>query len=76
MAQDDNTITHNLSTYFTIKNKYIGLPVKNGAPKRNIGLCVDGIRPFSCYRVGTRKAKLVRLPVNISLEWQAGSIKG
>jgi len=32
----------NFSTYFTPEKKYLVLPVKNGAPKRNIELWVDG----------------------------------
>lgn len=31
------------STYFTADKKYLQIPVKNGAPKRNIELWVDGI---------------------------------
>ncbi len=32
-----------LSTYFRAEKKYLVLPVKNGAPKRNIELWVDGV---------------------------------
>ncbi|MGJ7030155.1 GH32 C-terminal domain-containing protein [Niabella hirudinis] len=35
--------TKNISTYFTAKKKYLVLPVKNGAPRRNLELWVDGI---------------------------------
>ena len=35
--------TKNISTYFTADKKYLVLPVKNGAPKRNLELWVDGI---------------------------------
>jgi len=40
---NNNTATHNISTYFTAEKKYLVLPVKNGAPKRNIELWVDGV---------------------------------
>lgn len=33
----------NYSKYFTAEKKYLVLPVKNGAPKRNVELWVDGI---------------------------------
>lgn len=35
--------TKNISTYFTAEKKYLVLPVKNGAPKRNLELWVDGV---------------------------------
>lgn len=35
--------TKNISTYFKAEKKYLVLPVKNGAPKRNLELWVDGI---------------------------------
>lgn len=41
MAQ--NQPVKNISTYFTPEKKYLVLPVKNGAPKRNLELWVDGI---------------------------------
>ncbi|MEO5893619.1 MAG: GH32 C-terminal domain-containing protein [Ferruginibacter sp.] len=43
MAQDNKPATRNISTYFTAEKKYLVLPVKNGAPKRNIELWVDGV---------------------------------
>ncbi|MGC3972150.1 MAG: DUF4980 domain-containing protein [Pirellulales bacterium] len=42
IAQDNNAVK-NISTYFTAEKKYLVLPVKNGAPKRNIELWVDGV---------------------------------
>ena len=42
-AQDKNSATHSFANYFTAEKKYLVLPVKNGAPKRNIELWVDGI---------------------------------
>ena len=42
-AQDPTPVTHNFSSYFTGEKKYLVLPVKNGAPKRNIEIWVDGI---------------------------------
>src|SRR6187200_654381 len=42
-AQDNKTATHPFSNYFTAEKKYLVLPVKNGAPKRNIELWVDGV---------------------------------
>lgn len=42
-AQDNKPATHNFANYFTAEKKYLVLPVKNGAPKRNIELWVDGI---------------------------------
>lgn len=41
-AQDQQR-TKNISTYFTAEKKYLVLPVKNGAPKRNLELWVDGV---------------------------------
>ncbi|ANH81646.1 hypothetical protein A8C56_12235 [Niabella ginsenosidivorans] len=35
--------TKSISTYFTAEKKYLVLPVKNGAPKRNLELWVDGV---------------------------------
>ncbi|MGN6436443.1 MAG: glycoside hydrolase family 32 protein [Agriterribacter sp.] len=35
--------TKNISTYFTAEHKYLVLPVKNGAAKRNLELWVDGV---------------------------------
>ncbi|MBN8861007.1 MAG: glycoside hydrolase family 32 protein [Sphingobacteriales bacterium] len=35
--------TRNISTYFTAEKKYLVLPVKNGATKRNLELWVDGV---------------------------------
>lgn len=35
--------TKNISTYFTAEKKYLVLPVKNGAPKRNFELWADGV---------------------------------
>lgn len=43
-AQDNNPPKLvNFSTYFIAKEKYLQVPVKNGAPKRNVELWVDGI---------------------------------
>ena len=43
-SQDNgNAATRNISTYFTAEKKYLVLPVKNGATKRNIELWVDGV---------------------------------
>lgn len=42
-AQDKAPGTKNISTYFTAEKKYLVLPVKNGAAKRNIELWVDGV---------------------------------
>ena len=39
----DKPATKNISTYFTAEKKYLVLPVKNGATKRNIELWVDGV---------------------------------
>ena len=41
--QNARDTTRNISTYFTAEKKYLVLPVKNGAPKRNIELWVDGV---------------------------------
>ncbi|MBZ4190920.1 GH32 C-terminal domain-containing protein [Niabella beijingensis] len=35
--------TKNISTYFTADKKYLVLPVKNDAPKRNLELWIDGV---------------------------------
>ncbi len=43
LKAQDKVTTHNFSAYFTPQKKYLVLPVKNGAPKRNIGLWVWGI---------------------------------
>lgn len=43
MAQENNAATHNFASYFTAEKKYLVLPVKNGAPKRNIEIWVDGM---------------------------------
>lgn len=42
-AQDNKTNTHPFSNYFTAEKKYLVLPVKNGAAKKNIELWVDGV---------------------------------
>lgn len=42
-SAQDKPATQNISTYFTAEKKYLVLPVKNGAPKRNIELWVDGV---------------------------------
>jgi len=43
-AQDNNAQKlKNISTYFNAEKKYLVLPVKNGAPKRNLELWVDGV---------------------------------
>ena len=42
-AAQDKPATKNISTYFTAEKKYLVLPVKNGATKRNIELWVDGV---------------------------------
>ncbi|WP_071597045.1 GH32 C-terminal domain-containing protein [Niabella aurantiaca] len=39
----EQSLTKSISTYFTAEKKYLVLPVKNGAPKRNLELWVDGI---------------------------------
>ncbi len=39
----EQAATKNISTYFTAEKKYLVLPVKNGAQKRNLELWVDGI---------------------------------
>src|SRR4051794_12114066 len=43
LAQDNKPVTHPFSNYFTAEKKYLILPVKNGAPKRNIEIWVDGV---------------------------------
>lgn len=35
--------TKNISTYFKAEKKYLVLPVKNGAPRRNLELWIDGV---------------------------------
>ncbi|WP_153800468.1 GH32 C-terminal domain-containing protein [Foetidibacter luteolus] len=42
VAQSGEQKLRNLATYFTPEKKYLVLPVKNGAPKRNIELWADG----------------------------------
>lgn len=42
-AQDKKLVTKSVSTYFTAEKKYLVLPVKNGASKRNLELWVDGV---------------------------------
>jgi sucrose-6-phosphate hydrolase SacC (GH32 family) len=42
-AAQDKPVTKNISTYFSAEKKYLVLPVKNGATKRNIELWVDGV---------------------------------
>jgi sucrose-6-phosphate hydrolase SacC (GH32 family) len=42
-AQDKAPAIKSISTYFTAEKKYLVLPVKNGAPKRNLELWVDGV---------------------------------
>ncbi|WP_346236835.1 GH32 C-terminal domain-containing protein [Niabella insulamsoli] len=42
-AQQEPNATKNISKYFTVDHQYLVLPVKNGAPKRNLELWVDGI---------------------------------
>ncbi|CAN5742059.1 hypothetical protein BH11BAC3_BH11BAC3_08300 [soil metagenome] len=39
----DKSATKLISTYFTAEKKYLVLPVKNGAIKRNIELWIDGV---------------------------------
>ena len=43
MGQGKAPATKNISTYFTAEKKYLVLPVKNGATKRNLELWVDGV---------------------------------
>lgn len=43
LAQDNKPATQPFSNYFTAEKKYLLLPVKNGAPKRNIEIWVDGV---------------------------------
>ncbi|WP_301926403.1 DUF4980 domain-containing protein [Ferruginibacter sp.] len=43
IAQENNAATHNFASYFTAEKKYLVLPVKNGASKRNIEIWVDGV---------------------------------
>ncbi|MBC7508293.1 MAG: hypothetical protein H7320_06010, partial [Ferruginibacter sp.] len=43
MAQDNMSDTTSRNTYFTVEKKYLVLPVKNGALKRNLELWVDGV---------------------------------
>lgn len=43
MAQNNKEDTHSFSNYFTGEKKYLVLPVKNGAPKRNVEIWVDGV---------------------------------
>jgi len=43
IAQNSTPAIKNISTYFTPEKKYLVLPVKNGASKRNIELWVDGV---------------------------------
>lgn len=42
-AQDKKQATRSYSNYFTAEKKYLVLPVKNGAAKRNVELWVDGV---------------------------------
>lgn len=42
-AQDNNANTRRFSNYFVPEKKFLVLPVKNGAPKRNVELWVDGV---------------------------------
>ena len=43
MAQNNSSDTTSRNTYFTVEKKYLVLPVKNGALKRNLELWVDGV---------------------------------
>jgi fructan beta-fructosidase len=43
VAQESKPATHSYSNYFTAEKKYLVLPVKNGATKRNIEIWVDGV---------------------------------
>lgn len=42
-AQDNKSETREYSNYFTVEKKYLVLPVKNGASKKNIEIWVDGV---------------------------------
>ena len=43
LAQANNVKTKSISKYFVPEKKYLVLPVKNGATKRNLELWVDGV---------------------------------
>ncbi|MEJ0105528.1 MAG: DUF4980 domain-containing protein [Bacteroidota bacterium] len=47
IAQDSEASTISYSNYFVPEKKYLVLPVKNGAPKRNVELWVDGVNTRS-----------------------------
>lgn len=42
-GQDGQQPTQSFNSYFTPEKKYLVLPVKNGAPKRNVEIWVDGV---------------------------------
>lgn len=42
-AQNNQTATKSFAAYFTPEKKFLVLPVKNGAVKRNVELWVDGV---------------------------------
>ena len=42
-AQENKPETRDYSNYFKVEKKYLVLPVKNGAPKKNIEIWVDGV---------------------------------
>jgi fructan beta-fructosidase len=43
VAQESKPATKNIATYFKSEKKYLVLPVKNGATKRNLEIWVDGV---------------------------------
>ena len=43
-AQGDKPPAHEFSGYITVEKKYLVLPVRNGAVKRNVEIWVDGVK--------------------------------
>ena len=42
-AQNDKAATRDFNNYFSADKRYLVLPVKNGAPKKNMEIWVDGV---------------------------------